>query len=564
MALAVMMLLSLTACGGCSHEWAEATCTAPSTCTKCGEVQGEALGHYWQEASCAAPETCYHCGETQGEALPHSYGAWDIGESDMSHSCTVCGEAETLPLDYQVAVEAILEGNWDFYLLTDGTEYIDVYSVYPGSYMRFDADGSGIIYTPEVSAIAEYTVDANCYSYQDGVFLLNLVFDDSSMALAEISTDERGNYVLASADFGLAVVKNEREAAALAGIWTATANGQINTLELKADRELSGSLNGEDVHGVWTPMPVILSQGTWYTGFNILYTSGGDYSCTGDIMWLCYEGNDPYESLQWSASNIGLYIGGEYYSFDKVSDEEYEALKTAHEEGADKVVGSWDTDSVEVYNTNSGETVNEPGSYSITFNADGSYTAILKDGESSGQWSYRGARYNGNDINYDYNVDLGPYEGNYITIYGDGTIRAAYQNGSDYYTYNFSTAELRAAQAEAEAAAAEASAAATAAVIGSWTSTNVSSGYTDNSGEVTDTVTSDYSITVNEDGSFTAVLMEGEFSGTWEQWELSDGEVYFNLTPEGSDLGMSINFFDDILCLNTYDEITWNAYMMTK
>ena len=33
----------------CEHEWTEATCFDPKTCTRCGETEGEALGHKWTD-----------------------------------------------------------------------------------------------------------------------------------------------------------------------------------------------------------------------------------------------------------------------------------------------------------------------------------------------------------------------------------------------------------------------------------------------------------------------------------------------------------------------------------
>lgn len=69
--LAVSILL-FSGCG-CSHEWQEATCTEPKTCSKCGEIEGEALGH-----------------------VP---GDWEDGEIDFilekkqeNRYCSVCGE----------------------------------------------------------------------------------------------------------------------------------------------------------------------------------------------------------------------------------------------------------------------------------------------------------------------------------------------------------------------------------------------------------------------------------------------------------------------------------------
>ena len=52
------------------HEWVEATCTAPKTCSRCGATEGEALGHDWKEATTEAPKTCTRCGATEGEKLP--------------------------------------------------------------------------------------------------------------------------------------------------------------------------------------------------------------------------------------------------------------------------------------------------------------------------------------------------------------------------------------------------------------------------------------------------------------------------------------------------------------
>jgi len=55
------------------HNWVDATCTAPKTCSKCGATEGEALGHDWIPATCLRQETCGTCGETRGELAEHTY-----------------------------------------------------------------------------------------------------------------------------------------------------------------------------------------------------------------------------------------------------------------------------------------------------------------------------------------------------------------------------------------------------------------------------------------------------------------------------------------------------------
>ena len=70
--LGILLCVLLAGCK-CEHEWAEATCTEPKTCTKCKETEGEPLGHNWKAATCEEPETCTRCGEQQGELADHKW-----------------------------------------------------------------------------------------------------------------------------------------------------------------------------------------------------------------------------------------------------------------------------------------------------------------------------------------------------------------------------------------------------------------------------------------------------------------------------------------------------------
>lgn len=88
--LAVVCLLVFTGCF-CEHEWAPADCVNPSTCTKCGKTEGEALGHVWLAATCEEPKTCEVCGVTEGEAKGHS---WVEATCTAPKTCERCGETE--------------------------------------------------------------------------------------------------------------------------------------------------------------------------------------------------------------------------------------------------------------------------------------------------------------------------------------------------------------------------------------------------------------------------------------------------------------------------------------
>ena len=54
--LILAMLFSMSGCG-CSHQWEEATCLAPKTCSQCGETEGEVADHTPGELTVAEVNT---------------------------------------------------------------------------------------------------------------------------------------------------------------------------------------------------------------------------------------------------------------------------------------------------------------------------------------------------------------------------------------------------------------------------------------------------------------------------------------------------------------------------
>lgn len=83
----LMLALSLSGCG-CEHEWVEANCVTPKTCSLCQETEGEALGH--------------------------EYDKWDvINDEKMSHACVNCDAAETREIDRETVLNDQIPGSWD-------------------------------------------------------------------------------------------------------------------------------------------------------------------------------------------------------------------------------------------------------------------------------------------------------------------------------------------------------------------------------------------------------------------------------------------------------------------
>lgn len=127
--LAVAFVFSLSGC--ClKHEWKDATCGEPQTCTKCGATKGEPTGkHKWNDATCEEPKTCSVCGQTKGEPLGHEESDWQLESIDVKNLkktmvkvCEECGEeldSKTEPLD------SFIDGNTFAFTAKEFVERLD-------------------------------------------------------------------------------------------------------------------------------------------------------------------------------------------------------------------------------------------------------------------------------------------------------------------------------------------------------------------------------------------------------------------------------------------------------
>ena len=68
----ILFCVLLRACGTITlhdHEWQDAICTAPKTCTVYGETQGSPSRHSWVKATCKIPKPCSVCVAQDGDPL---------------------------------------------------------------------------------------------------------------------------------------------------------------------------------------------------------------------------------------------------------------------------------------------------------------------------------------------------------------------------------------------------------------------------------------------------------------------------------------------------------------
>ncbi len=77
--------------GICHHNWNEATCTSPRTCSKCEKTEGDPLGHSWVDATCTDAKHCSVCDEVIGEAKGHE---WVNATCTTPKTCKLCNLVE--------------------------------------------------------------------------------------------------------------------------------------------------------------------------------------------------------------------------------------------------------------------------------------------------------------------------------------------------------------------------------------------------------------------------------------------------------------------------------------
>lgn len=165
-AMAAVAMAALTGC--CKHEWTEATCEAPRTCSLCGKTEGEVVDHTWTEATCEAPKTCSVCGTTEGEPLGHKFS--EAGYLTPA-VCSVCGATGETKQSYFAekglnivdAIPETLEGPYLVYTLADRLDFIC--RTNPAT-LNVDSASNG---DGTKTIVAEYIVPLTCeYQYNTG------------------------------------------------------------------------------------------------------------------------------------------------------------------------------------------------------------------------------------------------------------------------------------------------------------------------------------------------------------------------------------------------------------
>lgn len=188
---------------GCclKHDWEDATCKEPMTCSKCGKTEGDKLDHEWIDATCTEPKTCELCGKTKGEALGHNYSQPTCTEPMI---CANCGDEEGIATGHEWATVTCTEERYCYNCgESDGQRgdhlWADATCFMPKTCWLCDAtEGERLPHT--WSGSGTYIYCTGCFEYlpdnefEDGyaMWLGVSVTVPSDFELSDISTDESG------------------------------------------------------------------------------------------------------------------------------------------------------------------------------------------------------------------------------------------------------------------------------------------------------------------------------------------------------------------------------------
>ena len=124
----ILCLLTLAGCA-CQHQWTEAACLTPKTCTLCEETEGEPAGHIWMEATCEAPKTCSVCSVTEGQPLAHSEAVRDCAidyKTLTMERQTYCVDCSQILSSEEILLDTLHDGT---HFLLDGKGFLERYTV---------------------------------------------------------------------------------------------------------------------------------------------------------------------------------------------------------------------------------------------------------------------------------------------------------------------------------------------------------------------------------------------------------------------------------------------------
>lgn len=103
---------AVTNTASCDHTYADATCTAPSTCTKCGATTGSKTEHTWEYTSCTTEKACPGCGQELFSSTPGH--KWKEATCTEPACCITCKETDGKALGHAMLFTKCSRSSCDY------------------------------------------------------------------------------------------------------------------------------------------------------------------------------------------------------------------------------------------------------------------------------------------------------------------------------------------------------------------------------------------------------------------------------------------------------------------
>ena len=285
--LALVCVLSFSACS-CSHEsWAEPEGGGPKTCARCGISECEVNGHSWFAATCEAPKTCENCGLTEGEALGHD---WEEATCDKAKTCKICGTSEGTALGHSW-IDATTEEpkTCEVCAATEGDRIITDGRFKTANCSMLFGKWQGIVTLPGdelEDGLGDYIDELSC------VYILEFT-NDGKMNVSFYPEHEE-EFIEAMIDYTTDVTYAEFAAS---GIDAETADALVQQNFGMTTREYVASelsnMNVKDVFSAFSISFVYFVEGDQiFLGVDWSYMEPDSFSILGEVLYLPLEGED--------------------------------------------------------------------------------------------------------------------------------------------------------------------------------------------------------------------------------------------------------------------------------
>lgn len=372
------------------------------------------------------------CGQTTAApaAAPceHSYGPWIPGGEGMIRTCSLCSTEENAPLDHHAVLNSQLQGAWDLESVTLGDTVVDAYSTQDmriaSVFVRFFGEATeeyacsaqfvenGSHFDDnEVARFSTWEKKGDTFSYWFTIGISRFSLDFSADGESILRCHYRSNGVNCSYN----LTRNDELEDFAIGLWYAVYPSWseldgIDNFKLNADRSVSRA--GDDsFQGFWSLRPLVRDEESGKYKFGIVIIGWSDefhrgYNPMngGEIIWV---GDSPEELSSLKKEEIRLHMNHDDEILDLfpagLMDDEPEKYSSTVSRPY-PIEGKWRsslmsgvgllyTGIIEAHPELPVE--NRAHCYfndcSLEILPDGSFTANLREGELHGTWEKRDA-----------------------------------------------------------------------------------------------------------------------------------------------------------------------------